>query len=605
MSAFAGWLGPAPDGGAEAILADMLRADAPQRPFDSRHGHDWALAVSHGARPRRLEVAGDAVVVTVGAPLWPAGVPTIDGSAVPDLFDGAAEALARTDGAFGLLALDPVGKRLRAAVDRFSTCPVFYARIRSGIVLGSSPRVVARHPDVDDTLSAQAIADYLYATVVPAPATIYESVRCLLPGEILEFGRGALNERRYWTPRFAPEGTRGADVEPKARVRALLRASVESSAGTGAAVGCFLSGGIDSSSVVGMLREVTGERPRTFSIGFEAEGYDEMGYARLVARHFDAEHHEYYVTPADVVEAIPDIARACGQPFGNASAIPAFHCAALARRQGVDRMLAGDGGDELFGGNERYAAQWVFGQFASLPAAAQGALRAWAQADPPPLGRLPVARKAVSYVRHASIPLPDRLDVFNYLNRLGAAALLDPGFAAQVNPARALEDRRRIYQSADAATDVDRMLALDYKITLADNDLPKVTVMCEQAGVDVRFPFLAPDLVDFAGALPAGEKVRRARLRWFFKQAMKGFLPDAVLAKSKHGFGLPFGIWVTRDAALRERVHELLGGAGRRGILSQNLLRDVRSRLLAEQPRYYGPLVWTIIMLESWLDANT
>jgi len=203
-----------------------------------------------------------------------------------------------------------------------------------------------------------------------------------------------------------------------------------------------------------------------------------------------------------------------------------------------------------------------------------------------------------------SIQLPERLDVFNYVNRLGPVTLFEPEFAAQVEACGALHERRRLYQEADASSDVDRMLALDFKITLADNDLPKVTQMCEQAGVDVRFPFLAPALVDFSCRLPARDKVRRTRLRHFFKQAMRGFLPDAVLAKSKHGFGLPFGIWVTRHEPLRDCVHELLAAAEGRGIVSRARLQVRRGHLLAEQPRYFGPLVWTIIALESWLQEN-
>src|SRR5207344_3000253 len=146
----------------------------------------------------------------------------------------------------------------------------------------------------------------------------------------------------------------------------VLRESVREAAQDGT-VGTFLSGGTDSSTIAGMLGEVTGSPARTYSIGFEAQGYDEMHYARIAARHFGARHHEYYVTPDDVVSAIPQIAAVHDQPFGNASAVPTYYCARLAKEDGIDTLLGGDGGDELFGGNERYAKQHLYSLYSDLP----------------------------------------------------------------------------------------------------------------------------------------------------------------------------------------------------------------------------------------------
>ena len=169
--------------------------------------------------------------------------------------------------------------------------------------------------------------------------------------------------------------------------------------------GCFLSGGTDSSTVAGMIGEVSGQPPATYSIGFEAEGYDEMEYARIAARHFKTEHHEYYVTPDDLVRSIPSVAQYYDQPFGNSSALPAYYCAKMAKEDGVSKILAGDGGDELFGGNTRYAKQKVFGYYDSVPGLFRNALL-----EPlllkTPLGKLPLARKGASYIEQAEFRCP-------------------------------------------------------------------------------------------------------------------------------------------------------------------------------------------------------
>ena len=299
------------------------------------------------------------------------------------------------------------------------------------------------------------------------------------------------------------------------------------------ACGAFLSGGTDSSTVSGFLAEVTGAPARTYSIGFDAAGYDEMAYARIAARHFHTDHHEYYVTPADVVEAIPIVAAAYGQPFGNASAIPTYFCAKLARADGVARMLGGDGGDELFGGNTRYAKQYQLSLYDRLP----HAIRARGL-EPLLLGvrgieHVPLLRKARSYVAQAKLPMPERYESYNLLEHLGPANVLDGEFLASIDRTRPLALMREVYESAGAESLINRMLALDLKFTLADNDLPKVTRMCDAAGVDVAFPMLHESVVDFASALPPDFKLRRTKLRYFFKEALRGFLPEEISDQGK------------------------------------------------------------------------
>ena len=220
--------------------------------------------------------------------------------------------------------------------------------------------------DSTSEIDPQAIFDYLYFHVIPSPRTIFKGIFRLPPGHCAVFENGSLSVSPYWVPEFS-ELEKPSFVDLRTEFRQLLRNAVARQL-DGGKPGCFLSGGTDSSTVAGMIGEVSGQQAATYSIGFEAEGYDEMEYARIAARHFKTEHHEYYVTPDDLVRSIPSVAQYYDQPFGNSSALPAYYCAKMAREDGVSKILAGDGGDELFGGNTRYAKQKVFGYYDSVPA---------------------------------------------------------------------------------------------------------------------------------------------------------------------------------------------------------------------------------------------
>jgi len=347
-----------------------------------------------------------------------------------------------------------------------------------------------------------------------------------------------------------------------------------------------------------MLREVRGKAPRTYSIGFDAKGFDEMEYARLAARHFETEHHEYYVTPADVVTAIPLIAAVHDQPFGNSSAVPAYYCAKLARDDGITTMLGGDGGDELFGGNSRYATQYLYSLYSDLPAGLRKGAIEPAISILPSLGLI---GKVQRYIATASLPMPARYDNYNLLERLGAHKVFTDDFLAAVDSASPARQVAEWHGRAGDVSLINQMLAVDRKYTLTDNDLPKVSRSCELAEVQAAYPMLSDELVDFALQLRPCAKLKGTRLRYFFKKALAGFLPDEVLRKSKHGFGLPFGRWLTEYAPLRYLAMDSLAGLKVRGIVRAEILEDLTSRRVSQHAEYFGTMVWLLMMLEQWL----
>lgn len=516
--------------------------------------------------------------------------------------DGPA-ALPRIGGDFALAAWDATKSRGLLAVDRSGVHQLVYARANGSFAFASTLDVLAAHPGLDCQLSPQAVFDYLYFHVCPGPDTIYRGLDRVPPGHHVEFGpTGGSEPRPYWTMRFDED--RSKDLHAlKQRFVSLLRDAVAASS-DGTTCGAFLSGGTDSSTVSGMLGRTSGAPARTFSIGFEAAGYDEMEFARTAAKHFGCVHHEYYVTPGDVVAAVPKIAAYYDQPFGNASAVPAYYCAKLARESGVHRLLAGDGGDELFGGNERYSKQQLLGVYDRIPRPLRGLLIEPLVLSTPLFRAIPGLRKLHSYIEQASQPMPHRYMARNLLDYLGIENLLAPDFLAAVDrahPQRLLSEAHAPFAGCSL---INQMLGIDQRFTLADSDLPKVTRMCELAGVDVAFPLLDERLIEFSTGLPAQMKLRGTQLRWFFKEALRDFLPPAVITKQKQGFGLPVGTWLVEHAPLRALAEQAIDTLRPHRIVRPEAVDELLNRRLHEHPRFFGTMVWVLMMLGLWLDSH-
>jgi asparagine synthase (glutamine-hydrolysing) len=439
--------------------------------------------------------------------------------------------------------------------------------------------------------------------MIPSPDTIYKDQYRLLPGECLTFRNRKIQKQPYWNPVFIETSGRSFG-ELKSELRQLLQSSVRDAVGS-ASVGAFLSGGTDSSTIAGILGEVTGKPAQTYSIGFAAQGYDEMEYARIAARHFSTNHHEYYVTPDDVVAAIPQIAEIFDQPFGNASAIPAYYCARMAKNDGLDRILGGDGGDELFGGNERYARQHVFSLYEYLPAIIRKKiLEPWAE-NVSGKTQQPLIRKMYRYIEQASTPMPARMETYNLLLQHGPDSIFTAEFLETVDTKYPELFLEQTYHRTHAKSLINRMLAYDWKITLADNDLPKVVKACELAQIDVAFPLISDELVEFSLQLKPNYKVKGTRLRYFFKEALRDFLPNEIITKQKHGFGLPFGVWLQEHAQLKALAADSLNDLKSRHFIRTDYIDTLLGQHLKEHASYHGTMIWILMMLECWYKSRS
>lgn len=488
--------------------------------------------------------------------------------------------------------------RVFLAVDRFAIHTLCY-RVDDGQIRFSAraDELAGTHAEIDP----QAIFDYLFFHAIPSPRTIFKGVFRLPPGHYALFENGQLTVAPYWAPVF--EERTNVSFEPlRDEFRHLLRNAVSAQL-DGSKPACFLSGGTDSSTVAGMIGEACGQAASTYSIGFDADGYDEMAFARIAANRFKTDHHEYYVTPDDLVRSIADVAGHYDQPFGNSSSLPAYYCAKMAKSDGVTKILAGDGGDELFGGNSRYAKQRVFGWYDLLPSSLRRGVME-PVFDMPVMGKIPLVRKAASYVEQAKVPMPDRLNMYNLLVRLGVGNVLTPGFLSNIDLESPAHQQREVWAGAKTNSPLNRTLAFDWRYTLAENDLPKVCGTTQFAGIGVGFPMLDDQLLDFSLRLPVEYKLKGFKLRWFFKEALRGFLPDEILTKKKQGFGLPFGVWATRNAGLKRLAVDSLHSLATRGIVRKDFIETLVSEHLPSHPGYYGEMVWILMMLEQWLQAK-
>lgn len=615
MSGICGWTGlPAPpedlrhqiDAMAAALPGPF--AEAVPNPSAAAAGTS-ALAARTTPQPGWLHADGTMFVAVCGRPRWDS----------PDLASAAdrhgparvlageyrrrgPEMMEALQGTFALAIVNDDTREAFLAVDRLGICGLAYVQAADGLLFASGAEAILRHPAAPRALRNQALFDYVYFHMVPSPESAYAGHERLLPGQYVRFHRGGLERRHYWRMRYSPHA-RTDFPELKREFLQCLEEAVADAVSGDRSVGAFLSGGTDSSTVAGMLSRAGAGPARTFSIGFDAQGYDETGYARIAARHFNTEHREYYVTPQDVVQSVPRIAAAYDQPYGNASALPTYYCARLAREQGIDRLLGGDGGDELFGGNSRYGKQNVFALYERLPSSLRRGL------IEPLLGRDAdrahgPLRKIRRYVAQASIPLPDRAESYNLLTHFGPHNVFDADFLNSVDSGHPLAMVRDTYHDAQAENTIDRLLALDLKQTLADNDLPKVTRMCDLAGVEAAFPLLDHRLVEFSAHLPPEMKVRGTRLRVFFKKALADFLPQEILTKSKHGFGLPFGVWMTDYKPLHELAADSIARLRPHRIFRDDFLDRLLGRHLAEHASYYGTMVWILLMLSQWFDTR-
>ena len=498
--------------------------------------------------------------------------------------------LADLRGPFAIAACSFEEDHVLLAVDRVGIEALAWSDLQQAISFGNSAIAVARCHDGMPVVDSQAVYDFMLGHMVPSPNTAFENVSKLKPGHAITWSQGKRQEFRYWQPDF--DRSSSVDIGGlQTEVQKTISRAIENHRPTSAS-GAFLSGGLDSSTVTGLLASAAPSAANAFSIGFGIKEFDELEFARIAADQFDCKHHIYEVVPDDIVELIPRVAAAYDEPFGNSSAIPTLCCARLAREHGMQQLFAGDGGDEIFGGNERYVRHSIFEMYQRIPKAVRNLLMdPLARRLDPESSVLPL-RKYASYVQQANIPLPDRFESWNLIYREGRQNVFSQEFLDQVDTDFAMNNMRETWDECPSDDLLDRMLWYDWKFVLADNDLRKVSRMCHLEGIEVVYPMLDEDLIDLSIQVASKYKIRNRELRWFFKESIRDLIPEKIISKEKHGFGLPFGQWLKSNSALRELVQGSLDSLKNRGIFDAQFVDRVWDEHRTGHASYYGYAIW-------------
>lgn len=511
-----------------------------------------------------------------------------------------ADCVQELRGMFAFAVWDESRKRLFLARDRVGKKPLFYTCFGNEFLFASEIKAILQNEQLPRRVNTEALDDFLTYQYVPPPGTIYENIFKLPPGHTLVFSpaTGQVQINRYWHLSYTPK-LQVTEKEAAAELLAILREAVRLRLESDVPLGAFLSGGIDSSTVVGLMSELMNESVNTFSIGFENEAYNELPYARIVAQRFRTNHREFTVRP-EALSVLPQIVWHFDEPFGDSSAVPTFYVAKICREH-VKVALTGDGGDESFAGYERYVGNKLVRLYSRLPY---------------PFRRH-IIQKAVT-----SLPEPlsnslwvRRLRWLNQLSLAGSAHLylqsmmifnaeqrsrLYPAVLAETLRRRSAEEYMlRYYTAPEVREEIDRMLYSDVMTYLPGDLLVKVDRMAMAHGLETRCPFLDHELMEYAASLPGNFKLRGLTLKYLLKKAALTILPREVIFRPKQGFGVPVGQWFKTE--LRPLVERILGRSllAADGYLSQEGINSLVGEHLSEKENH-GYRLWLLLVLELW-----
>jgi len=521
-----------------------------------------------------------------------------DTEAIVHAFEEYGEAcVEHLRGMFAFAIWDGRARRLFVARDRAGKKPLYYTVTPSGaFVFGSELKSLLEHDEVGRETNAEALDAYLTLGYVPEPLSIFRGVHKLPPGHHLTFADGRVTVKSYWDFRYEPTGEARREEEYVEELRGLLDEAVRIRLVADVPLGAFLSGGVDSSTVVGLMARHTNRPVKTFSIGFHEDSYNELKYARLASERFGTEHVEFIVTP-DICDIVDELVWHFDEPFADSSAIPTYMVSKLAREH-VKVVLSGDGGDELFAGYTRYVTDTRRSGFARLPRfLRRGVMQ-------PLSARLPHGARGRNYLHNVALdPVERYLDSVSVFTKLNRLLLYTQDFRSRLSDDDLAALRFRDYAArVHTGEALDKLLYIDSKTYLPGDILTKVDRMSMAASLEARVPLLDHKLIEFITRIPAALKMRGLETKHIFKRAVRDLVPAEILDRPKQGFGVPIEQWINNQ--LRGRIRETLSEtrARERGYVEPRYVQT----LLDEHEhgrRDHSTQLWALFMLELWHRA--
>jgi asparagine synthase (glutamine-hydrolysing) len=499
-------------------------------------------------------------------------------------------------GMFAFAIWDAARQRLFLARDRLGIKPLYYMKHRGRLIFASEIKAILQHPEVNAGLDPEALSHFLSLKYVPAPQTMFAGIHALEPGHTIICDQQHLSIRPYWKLSFAPgQNHRVTEADCTEQLDALLRECVKLHLVSDVPFGAFLSGGVDSSTVVALMSQLLDTPVKTFSVGFggEGEAYSELPYARLVAKRYETEHHEILVGPEDFTNLAEKVIWHLDQPIADNACLANYMVSELAARH-VKMVLTGEGGDELFAGYARYAGETLSPWFRFMPKQARSLALGLGQ-HLPGLRRQKLALYALCQPNEVS----RFTNWFPLFNRDMRTELLSDGFKRELPPATPETIFARHLADTDATDPLSRMLYVDTKLWLPDDLLARGDKMSMAASLEARVPLLDHKLVEFAASLPPHMKLRGLARKYLLKKVARRWLPSQVVDRKKQGFPMPFSVWFR--GRVRPFVRDLLspGTIQRRGYFNAGYVQKLLDQHEAGTADH-GALLWGLLSVELW-----
>ena len=510
------------------------------------------------------------------------------------------DCLHRFRGMFAFALWDSRQRQLFMARDRLGKKPLVYFHQRSHFAFASEIKALLQVPEIERKVNATAIHHYLTYQYVPSPDTIFEGIKKLPPAHYLLYDHeGNIRIERYWKLHYNSSHHRVDLQELRDQIRMKLEESVKLRLISDVPLGAFLSGGVDSSLIVGIMAKLSEKPVQTFSIGFKEKNYDELMYAKMVSERFGTDHHEFIVKP-DAIEILPKLVWHYNEPFADSSAIPTYYVAKMTKDY-VKVVLTGDAGDENFAGYNRYLrGKWV-ALFSKIPERMRQTLlprflRTIAQLHWKEMKFNRLANYIESISSNQARNYAEQVKIFNAGEK---GDLYSPEFVQAMSGTDSVEYLLRKYEEAETNNLIEQLLHLDINTYLPEDLLVKMDIATMANSLEARVPFLDHQFMEFVAGIPSQLKLKGSKTKFILKTAFKNFLPDPIFKRKKMGFGVPISRWFRNE--LKDYIYEILLDS--RTLNRGYFKREGIERLLDDHIglRYdHSGKIWALLFLEIW-----
>jgi asparagine synthase (glutamine-hydrolysing) len=514
--------------------------------------------------------------------------------------DKGVECLKDLRGPFAFAIWDSRKERLFIAKDRLGKKPLYYAYKNQTLTFASEIKAILQDPEISAEVNRTAITDYLSYGYTPTPETMFKGIMKLEPAHFIIYEKGNIKIEKYWELDFSKK-LKLSEREYCDKTMEMLEECTKIRLISDVPLGAFLSGGIDSSAVVYMMSKLSSKPVKTFSIGFEEESHSELKYAGIIAKRFNTEHREYIVKP-DAIELLPKLVWLYNEPYADSSALPSYYVSQMTKQE-VTVALNGDGGDECFGGYERFMAAKYAEMLSRAPRfLRKGILANIVKMIPESIEPHNFSRKLKRFIAMAEEPF--RVRHYNWVSifrDFEKDSLFSDSFKKEYASRKSFYHLDKVFDECGSKDILDRVMHADIKTNLLDDLIVKMDIATMANSLEGRSPFLDHKMMEFCAAMPSNMKIKGMKLKYILKKALydSGALPEEILKRKKMGFGIPVDKWFRVD--LKKYVYDILMSDKclNRGYFKKDSVKKLLDEHVAAKANN-GARIWSLLFLELW-----